>query len=429
MKTSNQKQEHTQSYYAATANEITDYPVLEGGKAADICVVGAGFTGVSTALTLAERGYSVALVESNRVGWGASGRNGGHLINGISGLEKIRKRHGNGIADTIWDLRWRGNDIIYNRVEKYAIDCDLKSGFVETATKPRHLDDLAEYFAERGRRDFPYKYELWDKEKTRAMLGTDAYLGGFACYRDGHVHPLNLCIGEARAAHGLGTQIFEQSPVTGIEHGDRPKVKTATGYVEADAVVLAGNAYSLMEPKHLSNLVFPAGSYVIGTEPLSEEMANEINPGDLSVCDSNDIVDYFRLSADKRLLFGGSCNSSGRDPTSIKAYILPKMLKIYPQLKGVRIDYEWGGKIGIVLNRIPALGRINKNVYYSQGYSGHGVNATHTMGEVVADAVTGTMEKFDLFADTRHFRIPGSQWMGNQIIALGMLYYKMKDML
>jgi len=141
------------------------------------------------------------------------------------------------------------------------------------------------------------------------------------------------------------------------------------------------------------------------------------------------LSDYFRLSADKRLLFGGSCNYSGRDPTSIKAYILPKMLKIYPQLKGVRIDYEWGGKIGIVLNRIPALGRINKNVYYSQGYSGHGVNATHTMGEVVADAVTGTMEKFDLFADTRHFRIPGSQWMGNQIIALGMLYYKMKDML
>jgi len=371
----------------------------------------------------------VALIEANRVGWGASGRNGGHLINGISGLEKIRKRHSNGIADTLWDLRWRGNDIIYDRVEKYAIDCDLKSGFVETALKPRHLDDLEEYFAERGRHDFPYQYELWDKDKTCSMLGTDAYIGGFACYRDGHLHPLNLCIGEARAAHGLGVQIFEQSPVTGIEHGDRPTVKTATGYVQADAVVLAGNAYSLMEPKHLSNLVFPAGSYVIGTEPLSEDVANEINPGDLSVCDSNEIVDYFRLSADKRLLFGGSCNYSGRDPDSIKEYILPRMLKIYPQLKDVRIDYEWGGKIGIVLNRIPALGRINKNVYYSQGYSGHGVSATHAMGEIVADAVTGTIEKFDLFADTKHFRIPGSQWIGNQIIALGMLYYKMRDML
>jgi gamma-glutamylputrescine oxidase len=429
MRAVDQKQEHAQSYYAASVNEVTDYPALAGTESADVCVVGAGFTGVATALTLAERGYSVALVEANRVGWGASGRNGGHLINGISGLEKIRKRHGNGIANMVWDLRWRGNDIIYDRVDKYGIKCDLKSGFVETALKPRHMDDLADYFAERGRRDFPHKYELWDRDKTRAMLGTDAYIGGFACYRDGHLHPLNLCIGEARAAHDLGVRIFEQSPVVSIEHGKRPEVRTATGSVQADAVVLAGNAYSLMEPKHLSNLVFPAGSYVIGTEPLSEDVVNEINPGDLSVCDSNDIVDYFRLSADKRLLFGGSCNYSGRDPASIKAYILPQMLKVYPQLKGVRIDFEWGGKIGIVLNRIPAVGRIKENVYYSQGYSGHGVSATHVMGEIVADAVTGTMEKFDLFANANHFRIPGSQWMGNQIIALGMLYYKMKDML
>jgi glycine/D-amino acid oxidase-like deaminating enzyme len=429
MKAINQKQEHARSYYAATVNEITDYPVLEGRKSADVCVVGAGFTGVATALILAERGYSVALIEANRVGWGASGRNGGQLINGISGLAKIRKKHGEGIADMLWDLRWRGNDIIYDWVDKYAIECDLKNGFVETALKPRHMADLEEYAAEMDRHNFPYEYEVWDREKTRAMLGTDAYIGGFVCYRDGHLHPLNLCIGEAQAAHGLGVQIFEQSPVTGIEHGDRPKVKTATGYVETDAVVLAGNAYSLLEPKHLSNLVFPAGSYIIGTEPLSEEVVNEINPLDLAVCDLNEIVDYYRLSADKRLLYGGSCNYSGREPASIKAYILPRMLEIYPQLKGVRIDYEWGGMIGIVLNRIPALGRINNNVYYCHGYSGHGVNATHVMGEVVSDAVAGTMEKFDLFANMRHFRIPGSQWMGNQIIALGMLYYRMRDLL
>jgi len=429
MRVIDQKQEHTQSYYAATVNEITAYPALEGSKSADVCVVGGGFTGVSTALTLAERGYSVALVEANRVGWGASGRNGGHLISGISGMEKIRKKYGNGIADMLWDLRWRGNDIIYDRVEKYTIACDLKSGFVETALKPRHMTDLEEYAARRERHDFPYKYEVWDRDMTRAMLGTDAYIGGFVCYRDGHLHPLNLCIGEARAAHELGVQIFEQSPVAGIEHGDRPKVKTATGHVEADAVVLAGNAYSLLEPKHMSNLVFPAGSYIIATEPLSEEVANDINPLDLSVCDSNDIVDYFRLSADKRLLFGGTCNYSGRDPASIKSYILPRMLKIYPQLKDVRIDFEWGGKIGIVLNRIPAVGRINKNVYYCHGYSGHGVSATHIMGEVMSDAIAGTLERYDLFANTRHFRIPGSRWMGNQIIALGMLYYKLKDLM
>ena len=429
MKPEYQKQEHTGSYYAATVNEVTDYPELKEAVDVDVCVVGAGFTGVATALTLAERGYSVAIVEANRGGWGASGRNGGQLINGISGLSKIQKKYGDGIADMLWDLRWRGNDIIYDRVERYGIDCDLKSGFVETALKPKHLQYLDEYAEEREKRNWPHPYEVWDREQTRASLGTDAYLGGFMCHRDGHLHPLNLCIGEARAAHGLGVRIFEQSPVSSIRHGTRPRVETAKGHVDADSVVLAGNAYHLLEPEHLSNLTFPAGSYIIGTEPLADELVNDINPRDVAVCDLNEVVDYYRLSADKRLLYGGRCNYSGREPSDIKAAILPRMLKIYPQLKDTRIDFEWGGNIGIVLNRIPALGRINGNVYYSQGYSGHGVNATHIMGELVADAIGGTLEKFDLFANTRHFRIPGTQWMGNQIIALGMLYYRLRDLL
>jgi len=422
-----QKQEHTGSYYAASVNEVTDYPVLEGSTSVDVCVVGAGFTGVATALTLAERGYSVALVEANRVGWGASGRNGGQVINGMSGLAKLREKHGDGIADMLWELKWRGNELIRERVAKYSIDCDLKDGYVEVATKPRQVTYIEESAAERERHDFPFRYEIWDREKTRSMLGTDAYHGGFACYRDGHLHPLNLCIGEARAAHDLGARIFEQSPVTGIEHSERPRVMTASGHVDADAVVLAGNAYSRLEPKYLSNLVFPAGSYIIATEPLPDDVASSINRPDIAVCDLNEVVDYYRLSADKRLLYGGACNYSGRDPASIKAYILPRMLKTYPQLENVRIDFEWGGKIGIVLNRVLAVGRINNNIYYCHGYSGHGVNGTHVMGEVMADAITGTMEKFDLFAGLERVRIPGSQWVGNQLIALGMLYYKLKD--
>lgn len=429
MKTIDQKQEHTSSYYAASVNEVTDYPVLEGANSVDVCVVGAGFTGVSTALSLAERGYSVALVEANRIGWGASGRNGGQIINGISGLEKLRNKHGEGIADMLQDLRWRGNDIIRERVARYDIRCDLKDGFLEVAPKARQVAYFEEYAADREAHNTGHKYEIWDREKTRAMLGTDAFHGGFVCYRDGHLHPLNLCIGEARAAFNLGVKIFEQSPITNIEHGARPRVHTASGYVEADSVVLAGNAYSQFEPNKLSNLVFPAGSYIIATEPLSEEVTRQINPLDVAVCDLNEVVDYYRLSADKRLLFGGACNYSGRDPASIKSYILPRMQKIYPQLKDVRIDYEWGGKIGIVLRRIPTVGRINNNVYYCQGYSGHGVCASHVMGEVMADAVTGTMERYDLFADMKHFRIPGTQWLGNQIIALGMLYYKLQDKL
>ena len=424
-----QKQEHTSSYYAASVNEVTAYPELRGEHRADICVVGAGFTGVATALTLAERGYSVALLEGNRVGWGASGRNGGQLINGISGLRKIQAEHGDHLAQSLWDLRWRGNDIVHERVDKYAIDCDLKPGYVEVALKDKQLPYFDEYAADMERFGHDHRWEIWDRDQTRQELGTDAFVGGFISYRDGHLHPLNLCIGEARAATGLGALIFEQSPVTGIRHGPKPRVMTAGGHVDADSVVLAGNAYHQLEPKHLSNLVFPAGSYIIGTEPLDEDTAHRINRQDVAVCDVNEIVDYYRLSADRRLLYGGRCNYSGREPASIKAAILPRMLKIYPELEDVRIDFEWGGKIGIVLNRIPTLGRIGNNVYYCQGYSGHGVNASHIMGEIMADALTGTMERFDLFAGMKHFRIPGSQWLGNQMIALGMLYYRLKDLL
>ncbi len=427
MKATDQRQEHTTSYYAATVNELTNYPSLEGAVSADVCVVGAGFTGTATALSLAERGYSVALVEANRVGWGASGRNGGQVINGMSGIDKLRKKHGNGIADVLDNLRWRGNDIIRERISKYDIQCDFKDGFLEVATKPSQVHYLDEYAEDRAAHPSDFDYEVWDREKTCDMLGTKAYHGGFVCYRDGHLHPLNLCIGEARAAHNLGVQVFEQSPVTNITHGKRPRVESTNGYVEADSVVLAGNAYSRLEPKHLSNLVFPAGSYVIATEQLSDDVAQSINKKDVAVCDVNEVVDYYRLSADNRLLYGGACNYSGRDPKSIKSFILPRMLKVYPQLKDVKIEYEWGGKIGIVLRRMPTVGRINDNVYYCQGYSGHGVSPTHVMGEVMADAVAGTMERFDLFADMNHFRMPGTQWFGNQIIALGMLYYKMKD--
>ncbi len=422
-------QEHTTSYYAATANEKTDYPPLTGSETVDICIVGGGFTGVATGLSLVERGYSVAILEANRIGWGASGRNGGQLINGVSGLHKVHKKHGDTIDDLIWDMRWRGNDIIRERVEKYAIQCDLKSGFIEAATKPSHFDNFRNYYEERRRHEFPYGFEIWDRDETQNLLGTKAYHGAFACYRDGHVHPLNLCMGEARAAKNLGAKIFEHSSVTKIDHGPRPVVHTESGNVQCDAVIIGANAYGKLEPKHLSNLVFPAGSYIIATEPLSDDLVDEINPKDVAVCNTNEVVDYYRLSADKRLLYGAACNYSGKDPTSIKSYILPRMLKVYPQLKGIKIDFEWGGMIGIVLNRIPTVGRINNNIYYCQGYSGHGVCPTHLMGDVLADAISGTMERFDLFANMKHFRIPGSQWFGNQIIALGMLYYKLKDQL
>ena len=420
--------EHVASYYAATANEQTNYPTLRGSESADICIVGAGFTGVATALNLAERGYSVAVVEANRVGWGASGRNGGQLIAGGFGKSKIAARYDDGIADMLWEMHWRGNDIICDRVEKHAIDCDLKFGYIEVALRQRHIDDFHEQCEAFERHDFPYEYRLVPRDELPDVVGTTAYIGGLINMRNGHLHPLNLCIGEAQAAESLGVKFFEQSPVTRIEHGPRPRVVTAIGHVEAGTVVLAGNAYHALERKHLSGLTFPAGSYIIATEPLSPEVIERINPLDLAVCDMNEVVGYYRMSADGRLLFGGRCNYSGRDPRSISKILMPRMVKIYPELADARIDYEWGGKIGIVVNRIPLLGRVNDNVYYSQGYSGHGVNVTHIAAEIIADAIGGTLERFDLFAKTNHFRIPLGQWFGNQMVALGMIYYRLRDL-
>jgi len=429
MTRSEQRQEHTRSYYAATVNVRTDYPALQGTVQADVCVVGAGFTGVASALTLAERGYRVAVVEANRVGWGASGRNGGQLIAGISAEHKLLKKYGASFERDLWDLRWRGNDIVLGRIEQYGIDCDWKPGYLEVAPKPSHLPGLEEEYERLQRFGHPFEFQLMGRDQVAEATGTPAWHGGLLTRRNGHLHPLNLCIGEAQAAAGLGVQFFEQSPVIRIEHGARPRVHTEQGIVEADTVILAGNAYHHLEPRRLSGLVFPAGSYIIATEPLTAEQRARVNPIDAAVCDTYEIVDYYRYSADGRMLYGGRCNYSGRDPTSIKAAILPRMLRLYPELEGIRVDYEWGGKIGIVLNRIPALGRIRGNVYYVQGYSGHGVNATHIMGEIVADAIGGTLEKFDLFDQIRHFRIPGGQWFGSQLIAMGMLYFRLKDRL
>jgi len=422
------KQEHTTSYYSATTNDHTIYPELRGSERADICVVGGGFTGISTALTLAERGYKVAVLEANRVGWGASGRNGGQLICGISGEHKLVRRYGPQVADMVWDLRWRGNRIIRERVARYGIDCDLKDGYLEVAIKPRHMKALEEDVEEYQQRGYRGEYRIFDREETRALVGTSAYIGSFLTMENGHLHPLNLCLGEARAASGLGVRIYEQSPVTRIEHKARPLAITEHGQMEADNIVLAGNAYHHLEGRRLSGLTFPAGSFIIATEPLPASLRQEINPRDLAVCTLNDIVDYFRLSADGRMLYGGRCNYSGKVPASIENSIRPRMEKVYPQLKDYRVEYQWGGNIGIVITRVPLVGRIGKNVFYAQGYSGHGVNVSHIMGEILSDAIAGTMEAFDLFAKMPQIRIPGSQWSGNQIVALGMIYYRLKDL-
>jgi len=421
-------QAHTGSYYAASVNDVTDFAPLCGEQFADVCVIGAGFTGISTALHLAERGYTVHVVEANKIGWGASGRNGGQIIGGISGEKNIAKQLGQDAEDVLWELRWAGHDIIRDRVKRYAIECDLKFGYLDVAIKDRHLHEIAADFERLTKHDFPHEFRMLSAEETRETIGTNAYIGALLNMGNGHLHPLKMCVGEARAAVALGATIYEQSPVVDIEKGKRPTVITEQGSVTADAVVIAGNAYHSLEKK-LRGILFPVNSFIIATEPLSDDIVASINHRDLAVCDPNFVLEYFRLSADKRLLFGGRCNYFGDDPEVIEKNLRPRMLKIYPQLANVVIDYAWGGTIGVPINRVPQLGRIAPAVFYCQGYSGHGVNVTHLAGQIMADAVSGTLERFDVFANVKPIVVPGAYRLSKPMVALGVLYYQIKDRL
>ncbi len=420
---------HVTSYYAATINDPTTYPRLDGTVNADICVIGGGFSGVATALTMAERGYSVALLEANRIGWGASGRNGGQLIAGISGEGAIARQLGADGRRLIRDIRYRGNDIIEQRVAKYGIACDLKRGWMEVAARPRHMDGLRAHAEELTADGCGADLEIIERDAMASVIGTGIYHGALVDRRSGHLHPLNLCLGEARAAASLGVKVYENSTVIDMAGGPKPFAATAHGRVDAKHVVLAGDCDHKFTRGPLRGLLFPTGSYIIATEPLDEATAHAISPRDLAVADSNVVLDYYRLSADRRMLFGGRCNYSNRDPKDLTAAMRPRLIEIFPQLAAARIDYAWGGKIGLVLTRVPAIGRIEPNLYYLQGYSGHGVNATHIAAEIVSDAICGTAEKFDLFERINQIRLPIGQWAGNQVLALGMLYYRLRDLL
>ncbi len=422
--------EHTRSYYAASRKLKIEYPSLVGEHRCDVAVVGAGFTGVSTTLYLAERGYDVALVESNRIGWGASGRNGGQLIDGFTNVEKFQKRSGQQAeADMVRQMGLECRDIVVQRIEQYSIDCDLKLGYIDIAAKPKELQGLEEFLEDHQKHNYPHEMRLVSRDELRDFIDSDSYIGGLTNEGNGHLQPLDLCIGEAQAANELGTTIFEQTRVTRILHGKKPVVETESGKIFADKVVLAGNAYLRETEPKLRRTIFPAGSYVIATEPLGDTRANELTPADVAFCEQCIALNYFRLSADKRLLFGGMCNYSGRVPKSITASLRPKMLNIFPQLEDVRIDYEWGGNIAISVNRCPQFGRIKDNTYYVQGYSGHGIAPTHLAGKMLADIICGDSEQFDVFSKVRHIPLPGGKWFASPAIAMGMLYYRLKELL
>ncbi|ERI50215.1 FAD-dependent oxidoreductase [Pseudomonas sp. EGD-AK9] len=425
--------QHAASYYAASVNRQLAYPPLGGELQVDVCIVGGGYSGLNTAIELARKGLTVALLEARKIGWGASGRNGGQLIRGVGhGVEQFANVIG---QDGVRELKLMGLEaveLVRRRVEEFQIDCDLTWGYCDLANKPEHLAGFAEDKAELASLGYRHQLRLLQPEQMHEVVGSDNYVGGMIDMGSGHLHPLNLALGEAAAAASLGVQLFEDSPVTRIDYGRELRVHTARGQVRAKYLVLACNAYiNGLEPT-LSGKVLPAGSYVIATEPLSEAQARSIIPQNMALCDQRVALDYYRLSADRRLLFGGACHYSGRDPADIAAYMRPKMLKVFPQLAGVRIDYQWGGMIGIGANRLPQIGRLKDqaNVFHAQAYAGHGVNATHLAGKLLAEAIAGQESRgFELFAKVPHMTFPGGKYLRSPLLALGMAWHRLKELL
>ena len=417
------------SYYAASANPAPDRPALRGDHETDVCVIGAGYTGISTALFLLEQGFRVTVLEAARVGFGASGRNGGQIVNSYSrDLDVIEKQVGPQQARLLGEMAFEGGRIIRERVQRYAIDCDLKEGGVFAAINAkqlRHLEQQKALWERYGHTQL----ELLDDRGIRSVVGTERYVGGMLDRSGGHIHPLNLVLGEAAAVESLGGIIHEQSPVVKVQQGAMPVVFTAQGQVRARFVVVAGNAYlgDLLPP--LAAKSMPCGSQVIATEPLGEEMARRLLPQDYCVEDCNYLLDYYRLSADRRLIFGGGVVYGARDPANIEALIRPNLLRTFPALRDVKIDYAWTGNFLLTLSRLPQMGRLGSNIYYSQGCSGHGVTFTHVAGKVLAEAIRGQAERFDAFAALPHYPFPGGRLLRVPFTALGAWYYQLRDRL
>lgn len=427
--------ERIDNYYNATRNDKTSYPSLEGDLHADIVVVGAGSTGINTAVELAERGFDVVVVESNRVGWGATGRNGGQVTGSLSGDAAIHKQlhkiMGSESDEIMRMLRWHGHKIITQRIERYGIKCDLSYGHLHTAYRESDIPELQASMQDAQRAGLGDNVQWLDKEQVHDKLATPLYYGGVLNTYNMHLHSLNLCLGEAAAAVSRGARIFEQSPVVSIDYGDalnsKASIKTAHGSVSASSIILAGNAYHRLAQSELKGLVFPAILGNLTTSPLDADLAHKIIPDNLAVYDSRMVLDYYRLTADNRLMFGGGTNYSGRDINDVASVLRPALEKTFPDLEGVAIEYSWTGAAGIVVNRIPALGRVHRNVYYAQGYSGHGIASSHIMAQVMAEAISGTLDRFDVFSQLKHIRLPVGPTTGSALIALGMAYYRLRD--
>ena len=419
------------SYYAASARAAPERPALAGSAVADVCVIGGGIAGCSAALHLAERGLKVVLLEEHRIGWGASGRSGAQAIHGVAcGQGKLERLLGAAGARTVWDVSVEALALMRTLIGRYSIDCDWVDGYMLAAVKDRHVRELRAELADlRDSYGYPSVRYL-EREEVRAVLDTDRYPGALYDSNSAHLHPLNYTLGLAAAAESHGAQIFEGTRARSFDaNGSSVRILTPRGELRARHLVLCGNVYLGDTAPSLTSKIMAVATYIVATEPLGEARARQLIANNAAVSDMNWVLDYFRRSADQRLLFGGRVNYSGLKSFDAPSATRARMLKVFPQLADVRIEYAWGGEVDITLNRAPHFGRLAPNVYFLQGFSGHGIALTGIAGKLVAEAIAGTAERFDVFARIPHGNFPGGATLRRPALVLAMLYYRLKDLL
>lgn len=420
---------HVESWYSSSATPAPEHPSLQGRETADVAILGAGLTGLSAALELAQAGLKVIVLEARRVGWGASGRNGGQVIFGYGcDQPKIAAMLGLDESRRLFDWSLEGVRMVRERITKYGIDAHWRNGHAHVAIKPRHIEELKSWQRDLVE-NYGYDVAWWDRERLHSELPSPRYLGALYDPLSGHLHPLNYTLGLARAAVAAGVRIFEHTEVTALERGARPVLRTPQGEVQADFVVLAGNALVHGIAPELDDKIMPVGTYVGATEPLGEARARDLIRNGMAVADINWALDYFRLSADHRLLFGGRASYSTLPPPDLPGTMMRRMTRVFPQLKGVKFENVWGGLIDISLNRAPHWGRMGDNIYFAQGFSGHGVAATGLAGRVIAEAIRGQAARLDAYAKIPHHDFPGGRTFRTPMLVAAMAWFKLRDAL
>ena len=420
------------SFYRSSVEDLNSQDQLTSDIDVDICIIGGGLTGISSAINLSKKGYSVILCEARKIGWGASGRNGGQL--GI-GMRKdqftIEKKLGLRHAKELWSLGLEAVEDVKNLIKENEIDCHLVNGVMSTACFEKDIDEY-KFEIEHMSKNYDFEgYQFFNKEKIREEINSKMYLAGLLNSGSYHLNPLKLTLGLAKVAQKNKVKIFENTPIEKIrEEGDRVQVMSKKGLIRANQVVVACNGYldSILGSK--KNKFMPINNYVVATEPLGEKRARQIIKNNYAVCDTRFIIDYYRFSEDWRMIFGGGETFTSNFVKNATSFVSKRMIKVFPQLQNVNIDYSWGGTLAITVNRLPHFGTLmNNKVSYAFGYSGHGLALSVLAGKLIAENIHGDHERFKFFSGINHMSIPFGSIFRRPIYSSAILYYKIRDYL